>query len=214
MGAEPGRGKVGPGGAGGPPDEPTRAAGSGLVPAASLDLVPAAGRRLGTRLPGWPGLAAGSFLLAVLVGCSDTGEDLEAYLFGPGGMEAVLAEESRVIEQFNEQVNQDVQSEQRAQGVARLLRERVLPAYTGVLGRMRRLQVDNKRVLELHNAYLEITARQKQVFEELLGMLEAEDFGALTRVNLHLAKLRNRRTDWEQELRRLCEKYEVTYRRE
>jgi hypothetical protein len=153
---------------------------------------------------------ASGVLLAILAGCSDTGEELDAYLFGPGGMEMLLAEEARVIEEFNEQINRDANSEERAQAVAELLREQVLPGYAQVLGRMKRLRVENKRVSKLHEAYLDIAERQKQAFEELLGLLEAEDFKALARVNLHLAQLRNRRSDWEQELRRLCEKHEVT----
>ena len=152
----------------------------------------------------------GVLLAAASAGCRDTAEDLAAYLFGPGGMEAVLAEEARVIGEFNERINEEANSEERAGAVAGLLRVRILPAYAAVLGRMSRVQVENKRVLRLHEAYLEITHRQKQVFEELLDLLEAEEYGALTRVNLHVAKLRNRRTDWEAELRRLCQKHEVS----
>jgi len=159
------------------------------------------------------GLVVCSLLLVGMVGCSDTAEDLEAYLFGPGGMEAALAEEARVIEQFNQQVNQNKDSEQRAQVVARLLRQQILPAYSSVLGRMNGLSVENKTVLELHRAYLAIAGQQKQVLEDLLRLLEGEDFSSpaeINTINLRLAKLRNRQSDWERELRRLCAKYEVT----
>ncbi|UCG34490.1 MAG: hypothetical protein JSU68_07575 [Phycisphaerales bacterium] len=146
---------------------------------------------------------------AAVGGCADTQEDLQVYLFGSGGMESLLAEESAVIEQFNEQVNKDPESEERAKTVAGLLRRDILPAYNAVLERMRRLEIRNKKIRRLHEEYLEITAGQKETFEELLALLEAEEIGSVVRVNLHLAKLRNRRTDWRQTLRQMCADYEV-----
>jgi hypothetical protein len=149
-------------------------------------------------------------LAATAGGCADTEEDLQTYLFGPRGMESLLAEENRVIERFNEQVNKDPESEERAKAVAGLLRRDILPSYNAVLERMRRLEVGNKKVRRLHEEYLEITTGQQDAFKELLALLEAEEIGSVVRVNLHLAKLRNRRTDWRQALRQMCADYEVT----
>jgi hypothetical protein len=161
--------------------------------------------------PSWAQvLLVWGLLTAAVGGCADTQEDLQTYLFGPGGMESLLAEENGVIERFNEQVNKDPKSEERAQAVAELLRRDVLPAYNAVLARMRRLEVGNQKIRRLHEAYLEIAAGQKETFEELLALLEADEIGSVVRVNLHLAKLRNRRTDWRQALREMCADYEVT----
>lgn len=150
------------------------------------------------------------FLLACTLGCGDTAEALEAYLLDPPAMADLVAEEARIIDQFNGRINKNPDSPDRAGNVATLLNEEILPPYRTLVLRMNGLSVQNKRVRRLHANMLEICAEQQRVLENLADLVQNADFQALSEVNQRLASLRLRRAAWERELRDLCQRYEVT----
>ncbi len=155
-------------------------------------------------------LCAWSVMVVGAAGCGDTPEALDAYLFGPTGMAALVAEEAEVIEQFNRGINTDLESPDRAESVRKLLREDVLPRYRGVADRMRRISVENTRVAALHGEMLAISGEQQAVLEDLAELVENGDFEAVSGINERLGSLGRRRAVWEVQVEALCRKYEIT----
>ena len=151
-----------------------------------------------------------SVVMGGAAGCGDTPEALHAYLFGPQGMAALVAEEAEVIEQFNRGINTDPESLDRAESVRKMLRDEILPRYRGVADRMRRISVENKRVAALHGEMLAISGEQQAVLEDLAELVENGDLEAVSGVNERLGSLGRRRALWEKQVKALCRKYEVT----
>lgn len=155
-------------------------------------------------------IGLGCLLLASTIGCGDTAEALEAYLFDPPAMADLVAEEARIIDRFNERINENPDSPDRAAEVTKLLNESILPPYRTLVLRMNALSVQNKRVRRLHAGMLEICSDQQRVLENLADLVQNANFQALSEVNRRLASLRLRRAKWERELRDLCQRHEVT----
>ena len=177
----------------------------------------------------WCGTAALGLALPLAAGCRDTEEDLDRYV--KGQMRALLAEERRLIEEFNERLAREYAEEEQAVEVARYLGERLVPQYVELHQRMAGLAVENRKIGRLHERYLAIAEEQRRAFEDLLALAdqaartwaeeppEAEPDEAdeppprsLEEVNASLSRLARARAAWEEDLRKLCRKYDVTDR--
>jgi hypothetical protein len=165
-------------------------------------------------------------------GCRDTEEDLDRYV--KGQMRALLADERRLIEEFNERLSREYAEEEQAAQIARYLGESLIPEYVDLQQRMARLTVENRKIERLHERYVAIVDEQRQAFEDLLALAEQaartwneeqpeaesdetdEPLPAPRRsreeVNASLSRLARARAAWEEDLRKLCRKYDVTDR--
>ena len=176
----------------------------------------------------WSGMAALGFAVLLAAGCRDTEADLDRYV--KGQMRALLAEERRLIEEFNERLAREYAEEEQAVEVARYLGERLVPQYVELHHRMAGLAVENRKIGRLHERYVAIAEEQQRAFEDLLALAEQaartwaeeqpeadpdetdEPPRSLEEVNASLSRLARARAAWEEDLRKLCRKYDVTDR--
>ena len=180
----------------------------------------------------WSGMVALGLALPLAAGCRDTEEDLDHYV--KGQMRALLGDELRLIEEFNERLAREYAEEEQAVEVARYLGERLVPQYVELHQRMAGLVVENRKIGRLHERYVAIAEQQRRAFEDLLALADQaartwaeeqpeaesdetdepppEPPRSLEEVNASLSRLARARAVWEEDLRKLCRKYDVTDR--
>ncbi|MFS0862108.1 hypothetical protein [Fredinandcohnia sp. 179-A 10B2 NHS] len=146
-----------------------------------------------------------SVLFVLLVGCSDPVQE-EFLTYINDDMSALAELEMQAVSAYDSVTGANYTDDYT---VYMALTEEIVPQYLLFIDGLEAIKPESEEIRSLHEQYIEAANIQHGAFTKLIFAIENQDAGEINEVNEMLATARKMMRDYEYEINKLAEEYDV-----